>query len=320
MSILESLKEEKKLSLNHWRYRLLHWCFDIKVTPAAPISYELPLCLYTHYCPLFHLTNFIAIFAPLIWLVKIIAGVIGATLHALSNIHWSSVAVSKDSPDIEVLRKAEYKRLFSILTKYHFADFETFWKSRGSEFLVLTKDEIKASYEGLVVKIKDAEAKAELRRKKLRERLLFWTNFSRVFVKWIMNIGYFALVGVMLLAIYWLSWPFLELLKWILEFNPIPMMLFIGKLALLFGLAFIVLYTFFRSRVFSVVGQSCIKAIALTAPPFALVWHTLAAPFRWIAKGWRKTSEFVAIFYEETCPPITIVSEEEELIEETANV
>ena len=28
MSILDSIKEERKLSFNHWRYRILHWAFN----------------------------------------------------------------------------------------------------------------------------------------------------------------------------------------------------------------------------------------------------------------------------------------------------
>lgn len=68
--ILEAIKGEKKMSFHHWRYRLLHWAFGEKAD--TPEQSGLPRFLYTHYCPLFHLTNLIAIFAPAILFVKLV--------------------------------------------------------------------------------------------------------------------------------------------------------------------------------------------------------------------------------------------------------
>ena len=50
-----------QISSDHWRYRLLHW--------YSPNKDENPDCLYTHYCPLFHLTNLLALVFPFCWLM-----------------------------------------------------------------------------------------------------------------------------------------------------------------------------------------------------------------------------------------------------------
>lgn len=83
------LQRRKKLSLNHWRYRLLHWCFNVKADNNTPFSNNLPRCLYTHYCPLFHLTNLIAIFCPIILIVKVVIAMAKAFVHAFSQLKWS---------------------------------------------------------------------------------------------------------------------------------------------------------------------------------------------------------------------------------------
>ena len=68
---IKALKKERKLSMNHWRYRLLHttfWC-----NPKTPAESPLPNFLYTHYCPLFHCTNLLLLFLPItmvVWLFR----------------------------------------------------------------------------------------------------------------------------------------------------------------------------------------------------------------------------------------------------------
>src|SRR5581483_7783366 len=90
MSILSSLKEERRLSMKHWRYRLLHWAFGVE--GKRPEETGLPHFLYTHYCPLFHLTNLIAIISPVILFFKIVVVLFMATVHALSMIDLSGLA------------------------------------------------------------------------------------------------------------------------------------------------------------------------------------------------------------------------------------
>ena len=323
MSIIESLKEEKKLSLSHWRYRLLHWCFNVTVDEYTTRGNDLPVCLYTHYCPLFHLTNLIAIFSPMILTVKVIIAVASAFIYAFGQIKWSwpTKEVVVDPPSLEELRQMEYKEILKYLKHPGWwIGFDHFWESKKSIFMNLTQEEVESKYNELVTKYKGAAARAEERRKKFRDRLIFWVNFSRVLVKWTMNISYFAITGVVLYGIYHMIGPMIGFVNWLLTFNPIPMMLFVGKIALIIGGIFGAIYFLLRFKVFQTCATTSLKAGAYAMPPVVLVSQVTAAPFKWIGKGIVELCEFISVFYEENCPPITIISEEEEKIEEATNV
>jgi len=322
MSILESLKEEKKLSLNHWRYRLLHWCFNVKVDKNTPFSYDLPRCLYTHYCPLFHLTNLIAIFSPIILIIKIIAAMVKAFVWAFSQLDFSWPTKEKVvvEPTLEELREADWVHILNCLQHPSWWDstFENFWEKQKSSMKALTEDEVRAKFEELVPKFKEAYARAEARRKKFRDRLIFWTNFSRVFIKWVMNVVYVALVIALLYGAFLAIGPVVGFFKWLATFDPIPMFLFMGKVFIFLGVLFVVSYFLLKSKAFTFCADKAIKAGAVAAMPASLMWHVICAPSRWVKLGWFKTTEFISVFYEENCPPVTIVSEEEAKIEEVA--
>lgn len=176
---------------------------------------------------------------------------------------------------------------------------------------------MKAKFETLVPKYKEAYARAEIRRNKFRDRLIFWTNFSRVFVKWVMNIAYVALVLFMIYGIYWMTRPAIDFFKWFLTFDSIPLILFVAKIFAVVALVFVVIYLL--PKAFKTCAETAVKAGAYVAMPATLMANIVCAPGRWIAQGWLKTTEFISIFYEENCPPVTIISEEEEKIEEVAN-
>ena len=64
-------------------------------------------------------------------------------------------------------------------------------------------------------KIQEAQKRAEAKREKLRQQLIFWTNFSRVFLKWGMNILYILLVIGLLWGVYELAIPVFECICWL---------------------------------------------------------------------------------------------------------
>lgn len=152
MSILESLKEEKKLSLNHWRYRLLHWCFNVKVDKNTPFSHDLPKCLYTHYCPLFHLTNLIAIFSPIILTVKIIVAMVRAFVYALSQIKFSwPTKEATPEPTLKEMRRSECKHILECLKHAGWwDDFDKFWSCKKTEVKFLTEEDVRAIFNEFV--------------------------------------------------------------------------------------------------------------------------------------------------------------------------
>ena len=243
-SLLDSVKGDRQMSFNSFRYRLLHWCFGIN--PKTPAESNLPKMLYTHYCPLFHLTNLIAIFSPIILMCKIFYvtaillsyKVTLALLKALDKItdpiaEW---VVERKAQNESIRQQRKLERMsareleleaqrtqISMMTPEEVAyqaDFEAakwiprfvrgndayaesfrmFWEEEGHSFVYLKRDKAKEFWEKYTDRLR-AERKAEKelaerRKQKMRAWLVFWVNFSRVFVKLTLNLFYTALFAL----------------------------------------------------------------------------------------------------------------------------
>lgn len=188
MSILESIKAERKLSFNHWRYRILHWTFNVN----APQTdwHELPNFLYTHYCPLFHLTNLIAILSPLILLIKCCILLVRAINSVIELIPFEKLFLVFDKfkssiKPIKVLKKVtlqdEKRKLIDYICSLGYTIlFKDFWESYSKYFSILTKEEAEPIFNEYSAKLEAAIIAAKIRKDKWRDRIIFWTNFSRV--------------------------------------------------------------------------------------------------------------------------------------------
>ena len=176
MGILDSIKGERKLSFNHWRYRLLHWCFNVKdPSPHDLYATGLPKFLYTHYCPLFHLTNLIAIFSPLILLIKIVCVVVGACIAGLKAVPWDKAGefFAKFKPKTDPNKKpaevippkankgTERVVAVNLICETHTGwNFENFWSYNSHEFSVLTREEVETIFNEYMPKITAARERA----------------------------------------------------------------------------------------------------------------------------------------------------------------
>ncbi len=321
--MLGSINGERKLSLNHWRYRLLHWCFSEK-NIKAPSDSMLPQYLYSHYCPLFHLTNFIAIFSWFILIIKVCAAIFIGVVEVLHKVDWSflkpksSERVERE-PSEDELKKKQWQMLVKLTLEHHFWRFESFWSYHSSVFSLLDKEEVKTRYEELVVKIEEAQERAEISRKRMRDRILFWVNFSRAIIKWFLYVFYIA-IG---LGALWLAsvcfWPVIGFFGWLFNFefsSLLPLLVFSGKILIGAILVTGVVMLVRRFKVVQTCGSAAWEGAVACSPPFVLLVGMVCAPFKWIAKGFMNAKEFVEVFYEENCPPISIVSDDEAAIEE----
>lgn len=334
MNIFESIKSEKKMSFSHWRYRTLHWCFSEDAD--RPSQSNLPDFLYTHYCPLFHLTNLIIVLLPLIILAKITIGICTGLVKVVAFIRLREIAEriakfckGKAKPQSEpteeyckaLALKEEKKILLKLmLTTSHEYEFEAFWDAFGRGCIYFQKEQAEQFYITRMPRIVAAKKSAAERKEKMRQRLIFWTNFSQVFLKWFFNILYVCLA----LLVSWVLWQVIppgffavvNFIKFLMTFNPIPMFLFIGKMVGIFAAIAILLYGFWRSRV----SRKCLDAIGSSvlavSPPFALLGQWFVLPLKWISQTCANTTEFIRMFYRENCPPIVIVSDEDEIIAE----
>ncbi len=344
MGILDSIKGTRKLSFNFWRYRLLHWCFNVKdPNPDCLFETGLPKFLYTHYCPLFHLTNLIAIFSPIILFIKILCVIIGATIAGVKAIPWGKIEnflgrfMPKPDPNAQEsclismsagTATRESERLAAINLIYEFFEcrskdsFDDFWKVKSYKFTILTKEEVQVIFDEYSSKIKEAQERARKRKEARQASFIFWTNFSRVFVKCFLNVFYVALAIVMVYVSYLMAKPLWSLVCWMVggiydiftskqSLDTLIYFIVAISATAFVSLILILLVKIGFLRAF---GIGLRRGLSKLSPPLYIVGRF----FRWIGNGFKSTCEFIRMFYEENCPPIVLVSPEEEKIEEIA--
>jgi ABC-type multidrug transport system fused ATPase/permease subunit len=300
MSILDSIKGTRKLSFGHWRYRLLHWAFNVKnPDPKNPAATGMPKFLYTHFCPLFHLTNLIAILSPLILFIKVLAVLGRAFVAGLEAIPTEKIgkAISwfkptrQDRPATVVVKRkrsaaAETRGCVSFCCEWTESanTFEYFWACHGKMFETLTREQVEVIFNEYYPKVIEARQRAKIRKDKLRERLIFWTNFSRVFIKWALNVFYFALTLGVLYGVFVVAEPVWDGLCW---FGRGVYWLFTdaGSLAAAWFMAKMVFWTLlvtagfvalFRIGFMQKFAEVVFDGMAKLAPPFYLIGRFFA--------------------------------------------
>jgi hypothetical protein len=196
--IFDAIHAERKMSLTHWRYRLLHWVFNVDSDQvwkddSGKFHSKLPNYLYSHYCPLFHLTNLIALFSPIIlvvkivWAIIIISGIVCKKIFHGVKKAFAAAKALKPAPTPEEndsllkeykerMAQQELRSIPGMLAKYskdsmfYLEDFDTFYRriTRGSDddpyntfsilnrILYASKEDIKKIWEDCVPKVKAA--------------------------------------------------------------------------------------------------------------------------------------------------------------------
>jgi len=346
MSIFSGPRE---ISLKHWRYRLLHWCFNEKDI-TRPEESALPQYLYCHYCPLFHLTNFIALTSWLVLTIKVIVWCCKGIASAISKVDWSFLHVNvleffklfnflkffkrervERETSEEELRKRQWKSFAVYVRENPDVTFENFWALFPVSFNLLDKDVAEIRFEKIVTKLRSDKERARIRKEKMQARIAFLINFGRHLVKGILFVAY-AAIGVLVVclvvaihepvlawfgnAFVWIGDAFAWLLA--LEFPDIlPLLIIGGKivLATMFITSVVVLTHRFK------VVQKCGMVIQKTAHvcllmPLLFLIRMIGLPFMLIWKSLMIVKRFIGEFYEDHCPPITIVDANGEAFEE----
>jgi hypothetical protein len=229
VSIWDSIKGERRLTLDHWRYRLLHWTFRVeKPNPQKPEASGLPKFLYTHYCPLFHLTNLIVILLPLLIPIRVTLFLIGLVVSLLSfagrtllsvldlipiqrmvNFLISLLPEPKEKEKPKPNPKSEWRLCRLLTDKYHAFDehgtFDGFWTVYANQFSALNREEVELVFGDQICRILAKKKAEEARQQRLRERrevwrqrIIFWSGVSSMLIKGILNISY-VVAGIMLL-------------------------------------------------------------------------------------------------------------------------
>lgn len=321
-NVLEAIKGEKKMTFRHWRYRLLHWAFGVH--PSTPNESTLPNYLYTHYCPLFHLTNLIAIFVPVILFCKLtllcLQGIIfvaqkigrgfivvAGIIRPLEKVH-SIISEEEIHRRLKVQERRDvYKRIARFGTENRdFLRFFDRYYPVAYKPQFLTKEEVKEIWDVYAPKLLAALEKRDARTQRRREFILFWVNFSRVFIKGILNVMYVSLFAAVAYLTYRYGWPVLQGigigLAWLVALIwRVP---WTTVLDIVWHVVAIIAFGMLVGWLMVRYAPSIVKKIS---PPFVAFRDMIIACMGYVGNIFDGVTDFVKVFYEENCPPITIV-------------
>lgn len=412
--ILESIKRDRKLSFNHWRYRLLHWTFE-----TNPSDSNLPNFLYTKYCPLFHLTNLLVIFFPLIVFAKIVVFLISMMitiirgvaeflsesinqfilwrvrelektreeeLKSLENADYAArynagkdvitnfvteyvmvdpddhnrsnfgrfkrfsayyPAISRYGDDViksifeQVVtsiqnkrRRKQQEKLDNVILKAIKSDQNTwhdFFVGNHEEFAALDCEQVKSQFEAILKKYQVALEERKLRQKKMRERLVFWVNFSRTLGRaatYVMcatlallslYITFAWIVPWLLTLLYYVGLGLYTLGGWLLSIDlaTIGAIIFYAAVATgMFAGSFLITNALIKSPAACRVAHTTV--VVPFRSTFGVIGLVFGGFFNYVEKTLLSVIEFFSMFYEENCPSIEIVDDTSAEIDEIA--
>lgn len=343
--MFESIKAERKLSFNSWRYRLLHWFFNI--SPKTPEESTLPHALYRHYCPLFHLTNLIALLLPIILPCKILYVAIKTLLVAINkfcapilrkmeDMHFALThkkiqkEQSLEQKKIDLWQDPDFtynelkKFLVSHLNKFSYdseilTNFDTFMESEYWRLLrfqgALTEQaniaRTRLLYEAIVKVIITKKREAETKKAKRDALILSWVNVSKAIISWLLYVVYACLfVGVSFLLF---NYGIPTLIATVHGVMYILGWIFSGDVISTFWWATVwALKIFSGIAIVSLMIWVMIKVgvfnqvkLVITKT-FSPVGSAVCACGKFLKETVENMIDFCSMFYAANCPPITI--------------
>lgn len=344
MSLLEAIKGPKTLSFKHWRYRLLHWCFGIN--PSSPSDSDLPLFMYTHYCPLFHVTNMIALFSPIILMIRFVmfstktaAFVCVAIATPIVNGYvalWKALTINLPE------KKERKPRPLTDLQKFDLdcsliyqqvmegcSSFDYFWHRHGAKMMLMEHSEAETYFTSLVEQVEAERERKAASEKAWREFFAQMVVVSRVVIKTLLYILYAGFAVGLVAGVYYGTMPFLSLLHSIGQWIGDSLSHFFGLLGNTFTTEFVTMIlawagaflgifvtiiltalTAFKLRLGSMIMRGS-EAIGQAMYPYVKVFtRVISWPFVKLQKFCVDVKDFIGMFYEENCPAITIVEED----------
>lgn len=320
--LIDSIKSDKKLSFDHWRFKTLHWCFGIN--PASPWQSPLPQYLYTKYCPLFHLTNLIVIFCIPIFFIKVLTFVVKKLVYGVAFLCETFLGplfekvicsfLNVSSLDEHVINKQldllnsyvdQLNRKFSSLQK--FADQISYIVERAAcldtlYLKCIEKGEklynIEELYKRHLANIEKSKNQQKEEKKALNDKVLFAVRAGEFLVKGFLKLAYGLLVcmgGVVSLGLLYVLFNLIKFFSIYSYYNAASMLYLISSALGVMAVAALILYLVFK--VFSKQIMSFVDMIFMWLREFGF----------FINRKLDIIVEFISVFYKDNCPSIEVV-------------
>jgi hypothetical protein len=310
-----ALKAPRQMTLQHWRFRLLHFTFGIN--PSTAEDSKLPGFLYTHYCPLFHVTNAMLLALPLTLCLRLVISLTRGGLRLFvravrATFGWVLDTFGPATPakivttpeEIRAFELARIKKWLQNTERFR-DDFEYLYESmQANGFEHVSRDEAYALWSQLREQYQ-AAADAELA--SLRKRQAYMAtlvNCSRWFVKAVIQLGVVLVLGAVFYGLFWAApwigqqlhglWAWLQSGGWseVLQGMGIGLLIVIAIAACLATWG----YIYYKFGPFEM--------------DFATPVKKAPTKFGRRLRGlWTGLADFVSMYYEDNCPPIELVDE-----------
>lgn len=307
------IKAERKLSFKHWRYRLLHWSFGIK--PSDPCYSKLPNFFYTHYCPLFHITNALVVVSPLILLLKIVRAIVVGVCKTVYRACRLLVRAMRKlnlvpPPDPLYVKRVRMEGHFQYDFD-HDGEYNWHFYEDLSGPLGISKAEMEKLWQRKMADKKAKKLATATAKKQLQERMVFWVNFSRIFLRCGLNLVSLAIVSLVGYVVFLVT-PFVFgwiwfVIKGILLIDWVA----VAKQAAYMSVGALILFGIFYV-LFAYVLRTSVKETKQTVrDSWEPMKGAFAAFISWLGRTIEAAIEFVSMSYEDNCPPITIVEDQQ---------
>ena len=227
----------------------------------------------------------------------------------------SNLPVPVISPEFERRECIKYICAF-------YGDFESFWCRYEKRFVVLNREQVEIIFAEYMSKVMVARDEARLRKERWRQRIIFWNQLQ----PGVHQMGNEYRLGALAILLLYLAyevagsvWNFLSwcgsLIVWLFtDAISFSLLWFIGKLLLWFGVSWAAWSLLIKIGFVQRFVEVLLQGLYYISLPFFL----LLVPVRWIKSGCETFAEFASVFYEENCPPIILVNEDEAAVESVA--
>jgi len=316
MNIVKHIKRDRVLSLAYWRYQLLHWCFNIEVKKNEDgklyiVNDDLPDFLYTHYCPLFNLTNLILVFSPFILMFKICGSIFSFMLKyiiSVSQIFGGNIS----SKMLDIRKKIFHKNIKKHMNKdirrncscasflgYYdnllMSDFDYYSLWRELESAYRAKPEKEKFTEDVVIVKKEVN-------EQLKNRIYRLISYAQSLMYLFLYAFYVVLGVASLFVVWWFAGVVFYVSQYITQYSlaiqatdVINAAFFaikvVGLVIIGTGIGFVVIKSFPKDHIFKffdIIGSASKYTIEKSNGFYSIVVDTISN------------------LYEDNCPPVTI--------------
>lgn len=310
--LIKYLKRNREVSLNHWRYRLLHWFFGVNKENAQS---KLPRFFYTHWCPVVQFTNLLVLGLPLILLFRFVY-LLGVGFFTFVDGLISLIPERKYEEPVELTEEEKIKVETSLVIQFLKENPQYIGKSDSADLCIsyyslksLNAKTVQDILDKTSAKLKKIQEEEAARKAAMQQRIVFWVNISQVFVKWALFAFYIvATVG----AIYFGTPLLISFIKmcflasgWFLTINwfkfAFQVSCFLISVLVVAGIG-LGIFTLLNKLGF---------LLDIILVPCAIVKDAVKDTFFTIYGFIEKTIEFFGMLFEENCPKITIVDDKE---------